>query len=211
MKIREQMEKIYRDMPLENIPWNILEPPEIFEKMIKSGKIKPCKAVDLGCGAGNYAVWLARNGFDVTGIDISESAIGHANDLAIRMEVSCRFVAADLLGNLKEFQGYFDFDYDWEVLHHIFPDDREPYLNNVRSILKPNAMYYSICFSDQDPDFGGEGKYRKTPLGTNLYFSSEDELRKLFDPLFDILELKTVEIQGKYNPHLVNAALLKCG
>ena len=209
MNLREQMEQIYRDMPLDSIPWNISDPPTILVETVEAGKIKPCKAVDLGCGAGNYAVWLAQNGFDVTGIDISEHAIKHANDLAIRMGVSCSFEVADLLGDLQKFHEHFDFAYDWEVMHHIFPEDRKSYLNNVHSMLRPNSMYFSLCFSDKDSEFGGKGKYRKTPLGTTLYFSSEDELKELFDPLFHIYELNTVEIKGKYKPHLVNIAWLR--
>ncbi len=112
-------------MPLDSIPWNISDPSAMLIKTIEAGKIKPCKAVDLGCGAGNYAVWLAQNGFDVTGIDISEHAIKHARDLAIRMGVSCSFESADLLGDVEKFRDSFDFAYDWEVLHHIFPEDRE--------------------------------------------------------------------------------------
>ena len=210
MNLREQMEQIYRDMPLDNIPWNMTDPPAMLVETIEAGRIKPCKAVDLGCGIGNYAVWLAKQGFDVTGIDISEHAIEHARDLAIRMGISCSFEAADLLGDLKKFRERFDFAYDWEVLHHIFPEDRESYLNNVHSMLRPNGMYFSICFSEKDSDFGGKGKYRKTPLGTTLYFSSEDELMDLFDPLFHICELNTVEVAGKYKPHQVNLAWLRC-
>ncbi len=209
MNLREQMERIYRDMPLDGIPWNISDPPAMLVKAVEAEKIKPCKTVDLGCGAGNYAVWLAQHGFDVTGIDISEHAIKHAGDLAIRMGVSCRFVAADLLGDLRKFHENYDFAYDWEVLHHIFPQDRECYLNNVHSILRPNGMYFTLSFSENDSDFGGKGKYRQTPLGTILYFSSENELKDLFDPLFHICELNTVEVAGKYKPHLVNMAWLR--
>lgn len=209
MDLREQMEQIYRDIPLENIPWNLSEPPPLLTEIVETKKIKPCKAVDLGCGVGNYAIWLASKGFEVTGIDLSPQAIKHAMILAASKEVSCHFVVADLLGDLKKYYSSFDLAYDWEVLHHIFPEDRERYLQNVRNLLRSNGRYFSICFSEKDPGFGGAGKYRKTPLGTTLYFSSEDELRKLFDPLFNILELSTVEIPGKYGPHIANAALLR--
>jgi methyl halide transferase len=209
MDIRRQMDEIYKDMPLDRIPWNLTEPPEMLIKAVESGKIKPCKAVDLGCGAGNYSIWLASHGFDVTGIDISEHAIKHANDLAAEKNVVCDFVAADLLSDLSEYHGKFDLAYDWEVLHHIFPVDRAKYIHNVHDLLKPDAMYLSICFSEKDPDFGGEGKIRKTPLGTELYFSSEEELKELFEPLFHINELTTDEIKGKYGHHLVNAAWLR--
>jgi len=209
MNLREQMDKIYRDMPPEDIPWNLTEPPGLLVRAVKTGKIKPCQAVDLGCGAGNYAVWMAGQGFDVTGIDISEKAIALARELAARKEVRCRFVVTDLLGDVNEFQSGFELAYDWEVLHHIFPDDRPQYIQNVHSLLQPNGMYFSVCFSDKDAAFGGQGKFRETPLGTKLYFSSEEELNNLFTPLFRIIELETVEIPGKRGSHMAIAAWLK--
>ena len=109
MNIRKQMEHIYTDIPLENIPWNIVEPPELIVQAVESGKIKPCRAVDLGCGAGNYSVWLAQRGFDVTGFDISRQAINHAESLASQKRATCTFIAADLLGDMKEFHDCFDF------------------------------------------------------------------------------------------------------
>lgn len=75
-------------------------------------------------------------------------------------------------------------------------------------MLRPEGTYLSVCFSERDPGFGGKGKTRTTPLGTTLYFSSEEELEALFDPCFDVLDLTTVEIQGKYTPHLANVAWL---
>ena len=209
MDLREQMDKIYRDIPLENIPWNMSEPPRLLVEAVESGRIKPCKAVDLGCGAGNYSVWLAGRGFDVTGIDFSPQAIAHANELAARKGVLCRFVAADLLGDLKEYHEVFDLAYDWELLHHIFPDDRPGYIMNVHGLLRPGGVYLSLCFSDKDTSFGGRDKFRTTNLGTVLYFSSEQELRELFAPRFDILELNTVESPGKYGSHMVNIAWMR--
>ena len=92
MDIREQMDQIYRDLPLEDIPWHLPEPPRLLVEAVESGTVTPCRAVDLGCGAGACAVWLAGRGFDVTGIDISQQAIGHAGNLAEKQGVSCRFV-----------------------------------------------------------------------------------------------------------------------
>ena len=53
------------------------------------------------------------------------------------------------------------------------------------------------------------GKYRETRFSTVLYFSSEDELRDLFEPYFNIKILKTIEIRGKPNSHLANYAFLE--
>ncbi len=204
-----EMDKIYRDTPLEKIPWNIETPPVALVELVKSGEVKPCKTIDLGCGAGNYAIYLASIGFDVTGIDISPTAIKTAEENAKRKGVKCNFLVTDVLSDLDEVNETFDFAYDWELLHHIFPEKRKKYVENVYRILNPRGRYLSVCFSEKDPQFGGSGKYRETQLGTILYFSSEDELRDLFDPYFHIKELKTIEISGKFGPHIANYAFME--
>jgi hypothetical protein len=104
---------------------------------------------------------------------------------------------------LHEVNETFDFGYDWDFLHHIFPEDREKYVKNVYNLLKPGAWYLSVCFSEKDPQFGGMSKFRKTQLGTILYFSSESEIRDLFSPYFVIKEIKTIEINTKFASHYV--------
>ena len=102
----------------------------------------------------------------------------------------------------------FDFAYDWDVLHHVFPEHRTTYLENVHRLLQPGGKYLSVCFHETDPAFGGQGKYRDTPMGTTLYFSSEGELMTLFEPLFQIEELTLEEIEGKREPHMAVKALM---
>ena len=199
-----EMDNIYSDVPPEEIPWNMQTPPAALVRLVESREVKPCKTVDLGCGTGNYAIYLANRGFDVTGIDISPAAITIAEQNAKTKSIKCNFLVADVLGNLQQFDQAFDFALDWALLHHIFPQCRTKYVENLCRILKPGAKCLSVCFSEKDPQFGGSGKYRKTPLGTILYFSSEDELSDLFNPYFKIKELKTIEISGKFAPHLAN-------
>jgi 2-polyprenyl-3-methyl-5-hydroxy-6-metoxy-1,4-benzoquinol methylase len=208
MRIK-QMERIYRKTPLKKIPWNIETPPNVFVKLVKSGKVKPCKTIDFGCGAGNYSIYLATLGFDVTGIDISPTAIKAAQENAKKKGVKCKFLVANALGNLNQFKDKFDFAYDWELLHHLYPKQRRIYVKNVHKTLKPKGKYLSVCFNEKDPSFGGSGKYRKTRLDTTLYFSSEKELRYLFKPYFLIEEIKTIKIRGKPTPHLANYAFMR--
>ena len=203
------MDKIYRDVPLEDIPWVLEISPDALTQLVESGKVKPCKSVDLGCGTGNYAIYLASVGFDVTGIDISPTAIRIAEENAKNKGVKCNFLVADVLGELDEVKEAFDFVYDWGLLHHLFPADRGKYVENVHRILNQGGKYLSVCFSEKEPLFGGSGKYRDTSLGTVLYFSSEDELRDLFKPYFKIKELETIEIKGKFAPHLMNYVFME--
>jgi len=201
------VDRIYQTVPLDTIPWNSETPPDALVRIVQDGKVRPCKTIDLGCGTGTSAIYLAGLGFDVTGVDSSPTAIKIAGEQAKKQGVRCRFIVADLLGDLHEVTDTFDFAYDWEFLHHIFPEDREVYIRNVYTVLRPGATYFSVCFSEKDPQFGGNGKFRKTRIGTTLYFSSESELQELVSPYFRIRELKTIDVRGKFGPHVAVSVL----
>lgn len=197
----DKLEKIYRDSPGDAIPWNRETPPPALVELVESGTVKPCKALDLGCGTGNYAIYLAQKGFEMTGVDFSASAIKRAKEKARKKGAGCRFLVADVVNGLDNLEETFDFAYDWTLLHHIYPEYRPQYVANVYRLLRPGGKYLSVCFSEDDPAFGGKGKYRLTSMGTTLYFSSEKELRELFEPHFTILKIKTIEIEGRTVPH----------
>jgi SAM-dependent methyltransferase len=202
MTHQDDLDRIYKTRNSEDIPWNREDPPKALVELIESQRITPCKAIDLGCGTGHYALYLAGRGFDVTGIDFAPSAIEMAEEKAGAAGVHVRFLAADVLGDLSELTEAYEFAYDWHLLHHIYPDQRPKYLKNVSRLLVPGGSYLSVCFSELDPYFGGTGKYRTTTMGTRLYFSSEKEMRELFETNFEIEELKTIETEGKTGPHL---------
>ncbi len=197
-----KLEKAYRDRPLSDIPWNFENPPDELKELIEKKRIKPCRAIDLGCGTGKYTLYLADRGFEMTGVDSSHSAIQIAKENAKKRNLKCDFLVLDVLEEFEDIQGTFDFVYDWLLLHHIYPEKRKDYCNSVNKILNPGGKYLSVCFSEEDRHFGGTGKFRKTSLGTTLYFSSENELRNLFKPFFLIEELRTIEVAGKSGPHL---------
>ena len=59
-------------------PWDTgITPPEIVA-MIEGGKVSIGRALDLGCGTGTNAIYLAQQGFTVTAIDVSRRAVALA-------------------------------------------------------------------------------------------------------------------------------------
>ena len=204
-----RMDDVYKSMLLEEIPWNMETPPQLLVELVDSGKVQPCKAIDLGCGAGNYAIYLAGRGFEVAGVDCSPTAIRIAKENAERKGAKCSFFVTDVVDELDEVNQTWDFVYDWSLLHHIFPEQRQKYVDNVSRILNPKGKYLSLCFSEKDAGFGGSGKYRKTPLGSILYFSCEDELTELFEAYFYVIDLRTVEISGKFESHIFNYVFME--
>jgi SAM-dependent methyltransferase len=58
--------------------------------------LTPGRAVDLATGEGRNAIWLARQGWDVTGVDFSAVALGKAREIAADLGVTIEWVEADV-------------------------------------------------------------------------------------------------------------------
>jgi len=206
-KDKENLEKVYEK---PGAVWTEREAPKELIELIETGKIKPCKVIDIGCGEGFYSIYLSSKGFDVTGIDISENAIKYAKENAKKRGVKVRFIAMDIK-DLSQLREKFDFILEWAVMHHILPPQRKKYIEDVNKRLNKNGIYLSISFNDQNPDFNGIGKkYRIIPKnsgmpeGTQLYFSSLEELKNLFNPYLKIIDVKLIKMTTGSRPHIGN-------
>lgn len=58
--------------------------------------LEPGSALDVACGEGRNAVWLAEQGWEVTGVDFSSVALERARRMAEEQEVEVRWVEADI-------------------------------------------------------------------------------------------------------------------
>jgi len=203
--------------------WTRTEPPKRLVRLVESRKINPCKTIDIGCGEGFYSIYLASRGFDVTGIDLSEKAIKYAKKNAVNHGVNVRFLSMDIddLGKLDE---KFDFVFEWSLLHLINPSRRPNYVEYVKNLLNNGGKYLSMCFNKPNLDGGKylsmcfnkpnldefEKIYRAVILGIKLYFSgikvyysSQAELRELFEPYFHIIESKLIPVPGGRGPSFI--------
>ncbi len=203
---KEIFEEIYKNGAV----WTETQPPQELIELIDSKKITPCKTLDMGCGEGFYSIYLASQGFDVTGIDISGNAINLAKENAKKQNAQVKFLQMDAL-DLDKLDEKFDFVLEWAVLHHIMPEDRKKYVENIKKILNKGGKYFSICFNLENPDFGMKGKKLRIlpegtamPAGTKLYYSSLEEVKKLFEPHFKIIEEKLTKIATGSKTHIVN-------
>ena len=190
---KDIFEKIYEK---PEAGWTKHVPPTELIDLIKNGKIKPCKVIDVGCGEGYYSIYLASLGFDVMGIDLSERAIGFAQKNAEKAKVNVRFVTGDLR-SVQKFEETFDFIFEWSVLHHIMPDDRNVYIENINMLLIDDGKYLATCFNEANININkDDDKYKISPIGTKLYYSSELELKNLYQQYFNILEAKLIKFEG---------------
>ncbi len=129
------------------MPWEI-GPREELVQLVENRGIVPCRALDLGCGTGSNAVFLAQHGFDVTGVDYAASAIEKARRKANAAKVKVEFLVDDLT-NLQKVNGTFDFLLDYGTLDDLSPQDRNLYLSNVLPLTHHDSKFLLWCFEWQ--------------------------------------------------------------
>src|SRR5579859_2187690 len=120
-------------------PWDSGRVSAELVRRIAEAKIAPCRAVELGCGTGTNAVWLAQQGFDVTAIDISPTAIAQAEKRAKDAGVRIRFVTADITA-LPDLGPPFEFVFDRGCYHAVRRGNAGGFLRQLGKIMAPGAL-----------------------------------------------------------------------
>lgn len=96
MLAKRVMSSIYeKAKSASDLPWHQTEPPRLLADAVRSRSRG--RALDVGCGAGAFSVYLAQNGFEVTGIDLIPRALELAEAHARTARATVTFVEADAL------------------------------------------------------------------------------------------------------------------
>jgi SAM-dependent methyltransferase len=114
-------------------------------RLVESGDLLPGRAIDLGCGEGDNAIFLAQHGFQVTAVDFSPAAIAKAKAKAQQAGTEVDFVIDDLT-RLTGVSGHFDVLVDYGTFDDLSNKDRAAYVDKVRSLAKPGAKFLLWCF-----------------------------------------------------------------
>jgi 2-polyprenyl-3-methyl-5-hydroxy-6-metoxy-1,4-benzoquinol methylase len=94
------------------------------------------KILDLGCGSGVLSIVLARNGANVTAVDLTENATKMTQQNSALQKLDIKVVRSDA-ENLAFASNSFDYVLSWGVLHHT--EHTEMAFNEVSRVLKPNG------------------------------------------------------------------------
>jgi SAM-dependent methyltransferase len=107
----------------------------------EAGELQPGRALDLACGEGQNAIWLASLGWGVVGVDYSEVAIAKARARAERDGVEAEFVCADLVGYAPDPQA---FDLVLVLYLHISADQRRGVLERAAAAVAPGGTFIFV-------------------------------------------------------------------
>jgi SAM-dependent methyltransferase len=163
----------YRD---GNLPWDTGQPSSQLQRVVTQTPLQPCRALELGCGTGTNCVWLAQQGFDVTGVDLAPLAVERAEERAHAAGVNVRFVVADVL-QLPDLGGPFEFFFDRGCYHAVRRDAPDAYAPAVARQLAAGARGLILAGNAREPHDHGP------PVVT------EEQIRHELGPAFRILDL----------------------
>lgn len=160
-KMRQWQEEICRHLPTE----------------------KPLKILDIGCGAGFFSILLAAKGYDVTGIDLTESMIEEAVSLAAEEKSNARFQVMD-----AEKLAFPDETFDVVVSRNVtwnLPHPEKAYVEWLR-VLKTGGLLLNY-----DAE---HGKYHHGDFEKEAVYAHKDITKEMVEQCHQIYHMLDISI-----------------
>jgi SAM-dependent methyltransferase len=163
----------------EPLPWDTGVPDPMLVEMIESRAIAPGRTLEVGCGTGTNAIYLAQHGFDVVGVDIAPSAVENAR---ARAAGRCRFETLDFLNSAPP-GAPFDVVFDRGCLHTFDEEaERARFARNVAAALVDGGVWLTLVGSTE-----GAARDAGPPR------RSARDIVNAIEPSLEIVQLRTGE------------------
>lgn len=133
-------------------------------------RLSPGRALDLGCGAGRHAVWLAERGWRVTGVDFSEVALRQARSRAAEQAVDVTWIQADLV----DYEPPGTFDLVLVLYLHLPRDERKRVLAKAAQAVAQDGRLLLVGHDLANLDTGAPG-----PSDPALLYTADDVAEEL--------------------------------
>jgi 2-polyprenyl-3-methyl-5-hydroxy-6-metoxy-1,4-benzoquinol methylase len=176
--------RLYRRAPtVESLPWHREEPPALLEQAVARRTTRG-RALDLGCGEGSHAVYLAQQGFSVVGIDFVPAAIAAARTHAEQAGVDVELHEGDVV----EYQAPSPFDVvlDSGCLHHLPKGKARAYRRRLDQWLAPGGDYVLVHFAHRPRVVWIPGGPKHMTRDQAVAFFAPLELRAYDETHFDV-------------------------
>jgi len=138
-------ESVYHGEP----PWDIGHPQKEYIQLEHAGEIVG-SVLDVGCGTGENALYLAAQGHDVWGIDFAPTAIQKAQEKAAQRHLAATFLVLNVL-ELHTVERTFDTVIDSGLFHSLSHEERPLFVDNLATVIRRGGTYFMLCFSELTP------------------------------------------------------------
>ncbi len=168
-------------------PWETGIPARELVRVLSEGRIAKGIALEIGCGTGADAVYLARQGFELTAIDSSPMALDRARTRAELAGASICFVLDDVF-KFGRTSGPFDFVYDAGFYHFVRRTDLERFLDVLWRVTRPGSYYLTLAGATGEEAEGGPPQV------------SQEEIRLELGRLFEFVDLRPFRFESPRRP-----------
>jgi SAM-dependent methyltransferase len=182
---REEWDRKYA----EGLVWSV-EPNRFL--VAEAEGLEPGRALDLACGEGRNAVWLAALGWDVTAVDFSEVAIARSRERAAREGLEVDFTCADLLDYRPEPQA---FDLVLVFYLQIPAGERRVVLARAAGAVAPGGTFLLVGHDSLNLTEGVGG-----PKYPELLYTPDDIVRELPGLEVEKAERVSRDVHGEERP-----------
>jgi len=151
----------------------------IYSLIFKENKdLMKGKILYLGCNTGTSLVILSPYCDELVGVDINKEALKEAEKLIKKEKISnIKLVQANIL-NMPFEDNEFDGVYALQILEHIYPEDMDKTLKEIKRVLKPKG----ICIAEFPTPTSKDYKIKEHVF----FFENEAKIRAVFERFFRI-------------------------
>jgi len=141
-------------------PWDLGRPQGAIVRLAEAGRIVG-SVLDVGCGTGEHALYLASRGHEVVGVDLARRALERAGSKARARGLEVTFLLHDAL-RVDGLGRTFETAIDVGLFHTLADEDRPVYARALRGALVPGGRCLLLCWSERNP--WGYGPRRVTQM-----------------------------------------------
>jgi len=183
-------------------PWDSPAPAQELARVLSEWSIEPCRVLELGCGTGTNAVYLAQQGFQVAANELSPLALERAREKAAQAGVQIDFHQGSLFDLPPPAEPY-PLVFDRGVYHVLREVNLHGFLAVLHRVMAAGGWYLTLAGNANDRAIeGGPPRVSSGAIASEL------------STLFDLVQLREfrfddVEIEGQTHNPLAWSALFR--
>lgn len=175
------------------------EPSIYLELFLRSEQIPPGPALDIGCGDGRNSLFLARCGFEVTGVDLSEVAIAQLREEARRQGRKLTALVADVRTYAYPSDRY-RLVVANTILDHLEEQEGNQLIEAIQQTVMPGGYLFVTGFTIDDPAYRDVSPQRSSTAQYVKRYFHPGELRDLFTKVTVIRYHEELFLDTKHGP-----------